>query len=206
MDVFDHRFDPENCPSSNRQELRETTEEIEFNEERYMGDEYMGIEEDMLYLSGKDYLPFWSEGGQFQECVIPVEAGGDGPQLRAEEPIQSTVASTASPPLPPSPHISVNTQDSKNVEFQWTENEMSQLHKLPNKEYLMDSTEEVSAFSDFVSILIGYVYDVRMTCGDGSVESSWTIAKLSASLSWLEHFTDADQAISSGVRRILCYP
>lgn len=200
--MFDHRFDPENCASSSRQELRETTEEIEFDEDRYMGDEYLGIEDDMMYLAAKEYVPFWRQGGEFREPVVLVEEGGGRPpSLQAEE-VQSI-----SPPPPPT--VNANTSASaseEGVAFEWTEGEVSQLQKLPNKEYLMDAREEVTALSGFVSILIGYVYDVRMTCGDGSVESTWTIAKLSASLAWLENFGNPQDAVTSGVRRILCYP
>jgi len=35
---------------------------------------------------------------------------------------------------------------------------------------------------------VAYAYDQRLTCGEGSVESAWTISKLSASLHWLEGF------------------
>jgi hypothetical protein len=47
-----------------------------------------------------------------------------------------------------------------------------------------------------------------MTLGEGSVESAWTVARLSSALCWLEPFQQGDplQALVSGIRRILCYP
>jgi hypothetical protein len=39
-----------------------------------------------------------------------------------------------------------------------------------------------------------------------SVESAWTMCKLSASLCFLDSFDDPLAALVAGVRRILCYP
>lgn len=39
-----------------------------------------------------------------------------------------------------------------------------------------------------------------------SVESAWTIRKMSSTLSWLHSETDIKTALISSVRRVLCYP
>lgn len=44
-----------------------------------------------------------------------------------------------------------------------------------------------------VDILFAYVYDHLLTDGDPTVESAWTVSKLSASLSWLEDWLDKDE-------------
>jgi hypothetical protein len=157
VDVFDHRFEPETCTMVSRRELRETTEELEFDEERYMGDEYMGVEEDMLYLAAKEYVPFWEEGGSFNEQNIPTEEDSteDTPSssskpLQAEEqdpPTTSTFIVT---------NQETTTATARDSSFQWTEAEMQLLQKLPNKEYLLDAHEEKAALAGLVSIFIGY--------------------------------------------------
>eukprot|EP00613_Pedinella_sp_CCMP2098_P070501 CAMPEP_0171918106 /NCGR_PEP_ID=MMETSP0993-20121228/16744_1 /TAXON_ID=483369 /ORGANISM="non described non described, Strain CCMP2098" /LENGTH=649 /DNA_ID=CAMNT_0012554277 /DNA_START=43 /DNA_END=1992 /DNA_ORIENTATION=- len=100
--------------------------------------------------------------------------------------------------------------------FDWSPEETALMQSLPSREHLMTAAETQAALCAFTSILIGYVYDHRMTCGEGSVESAWTVARLSASLCWLEPFLDLDNneaavarpldALVSGIRRMLCYP
>jgi hypothetical protein len=163
VDVFDHRFEPETCTMVSRRELRETTEELEFDEERYMGDEYMGVEEDMLYLAAKEYVPFWEEGGSFNEQNIPTEEDSteDTPSSSSSKPLQ---AEEQDPPST-STFIVTNqetttttttTTTTSDSSFQWTEAEMQLLQKLPNKEYLLDAHEEKAALAGLVSIFIGY--------------------------------------------------
>jgi len=57
-----------------------------------------------------------------------------------------------------------------------------------------------------VDILLAYCYDHRTTEGDGSVESPWTICKLSPTLSCLETFTSLREPVIAFLRRALCYP
>jgi protein SHQ1 len=54
-------------------------------------------------------------------------------------------------------------------------------------------------------VLYAIVYDYRLTAGDGTVESAWTICKLSPALSWLDDSLDAQGTLHACVRRAVTY-
>lgn len=60
------------------------------------------------------------------------------------------------------------------------------LKELPNKEYLLDDDEVKTALYSMIDILFASCYNGRTTLGDNTVESSWTINKLSSTLSWFQ--------------------
>lgn len=59
-----------------------------------------------------------------------------------------------------------------------------------------------------LDILFAYVYDHLTTDGEATVESAWTVTKLSAALSCLEDWNDdtLDRVMISSCRRTLLYP
>ena len=75
---------------------------------------------------------------------------------------------------------------------------------------LLSFTDIVSnvqqAMCTLVDILFAYAYDVRTTLGEGSVESPWTIVKLSSSLCWLDPSRDLADVVSTSLHRSLAYP
>lgn len=103
---------------------------------------------------------------------------------------------------------------------------------LPKKEFLLDQREEHSACLSLIDILFAYAYNVRTTLGENTVESAWTVNKLSATLSWLQvpscealvrysvckihidcisvssfqNLSTLKEATSVPIRRSLCYP
>lgn len=66
------------------------------------------------------------------------------------------------------------------------ETEVDLLKELPNKEYLLNNEETHRLLLSLVDILFGSCYNHRTTLGENTVESSWTINKLSSTLSWFE--------------------
>ena len=68
----------------------------------------------------------------------------------------------------------------------------------------MDNVEE--ALSIVVDVLFGFAYDQRTTMGESTVESGWTIAKLSRTLSWLDAPGSVRDAVVSSVHRALAFP
>ena len=70
------------------------------------------------------------------------------------------------------------------IEFNDTEKDL--LKELPNKEYLLDESEIYYALFNMVDILFAYSYDHRTILGENTVESGWTINKLSSTLCWFE--------------------
>ena len=56
----------------------------------------------------------------------------------------------------------------------------------PKNEFKLTENDKKIINYQIVDILFAYAYDYRTTEGDRSVESGWTINKLSSTLSWLE--------------------
>ncbi|KAJ0170854.1 hypothetical protein K1T71_013626 [Dendrolimus kikuchii] len=92
----------------------------------------------------------------------------------------------------------------KDTDF--TEDEVAILKELPNKHYLLSKTEYKQVLLGLVDILFGYCYDKRTTLNESNVESSWTINKLSSTLSWFCIFKDIKQVLIACYRRALIYP
>ncbi|XP_076231396.1 protein SHQ1 homolog isoform X2 [Calliopsis andreniformis] len=106
------------------------------------------------------------------------------------------------------PYISFTAEwdilEKKNISL--NETEVDLLKELPNKEYLLNNEETHRLLLSLVDILFGSCYNHRTTLGENTVESSWTINKLSSTLSWFEEFSNADEVIKACFRRSLCYP
>ncbi|XP_076665494.1 protein SHQ1 homolog isoform X2 [Andrena cerasifolii] len=86
------------------------------------------------------------------------------------------------------------------------ETEVDLLKELPNKEYLLNNEETHRLLLSLVDILFGSCYNHRTTLGENTVESSWTVNKLSSTLSWFEEFSDPEEVVKACFRRSLCYP
>ncbi|XP_076105320.1 protein SHQ1 homolog [Mytilus galloprovincialis] len=86
----------------------------------------------------------------------------------------------------------------------FTDEDKEMMRNLPKKEYLIDN--KISTYLGLVDIIFAYCYDVRSTEGEHNVESSWTISKLSSTLSWLDTFTSVEETLRACYRRCLCYP
>ncbi|OXU16938.1 hypothetical protein TSAR_012220 [Trichomalopsis sarcophagae] len=91
-------------------------------------------------------------------------------------------------------------------DVQLTGEEKDLLKELPNKEYLLDENEIKTALYSMIDILFASCYNCRTTLGDNTVESGWTINKLSSTLSWFQSFTNLNDVILSNIKRSLCYP
>lgn len=97
--------------------------------------------------------------------------------------------------------------DSSNeTRAQFTDAEKDQLRRLPNKDYLLDKEEEVSLYLGLVDIIYAYAYNHRTTEGENTVESCWTLARISSTFSWFESFTSVKDVLISCARRTLAYP
>ena len=58
-----------------------------------------------------------------------------------------------------------------------------------------------------IDILIGFAFDHRMTLGERTIESAWTISILSPSLSWLDTSAiDMKDVVHNAIRRMLAFP
>lgn len=78
------------------------------------------------------------------------------------------------------------------------------LLKLPRREYLRDVDKECCAVLG--GLLYAWCYDMRVTSGENSVESAWTISRLCASFSFLEVMKSPTEAVRVAHKRSLAYP
>ncbi|XP_054719835.1 protein SHQ1 homolog [Uloborus diversus] len=88
----------------------------------------------------------------------------------------------------------------------FTTEEKERLRKLPSKEYLLEKSQAKMALLGLIDIIFAYAYDKRTTFDESTVESAWTINKLSATLSWLETFSSVPEVAVTCIRRSLIYP
>uniref|UniRef100_A0A069DUB8 Protein SHQ1 homolog n=1 Tax=Panstrongylus megistus TaxID=65343 RepID=A0A069DUB8_9HEMI len=91
-------------------------------------------------------------------------------------------------------------------EVMLTDEEREYLKNLGNRDYLIDSRERRIALLSLVDILFAYAYNHRTTLGESTVESAWTINKLSSTLSWLQSFECMKDVKIACIRRSLIYP
>ncbi|KAG8323262.1 Hsp90 cochaperone shq1 [Homalodisca vitripennis] len=86
-----------------------------------------------------------------------------------------------------------------------TDVEKESLKKLGNKEFLLSKEDKVSVWLSLVDIVFAYAYNHRTTLGENTVESAWTINKLSATLSWFANHSSIHGVVVSCFRRLLTY-
>ncbi|KAJ8323251.1 hypothetical protein QVD99_000440 [Batrachochytrium dendrobatidis] len=90
--------------------------------------------------------------------------------------------------------------------LEFTELEQSQLRNLSNRQYLIDSAMERCIYLGLVDIIFGYCFNLRTTEGEDTVESAWTICKLSGTLSCFDAFLSLSEVVSCSLRRSLAFP
>ena len=86
----------------------------------------------------------------------------------------------------------------------WTEEERERLQRLPRVELMVDAPKR--ELLGLVDMLFGWAYDCRITEGEHTVESGWTISRLSATLSHLVEHRGLKEAAVACMRRALAYP
>eukprot|EP00842_Homolaphlyctis_polyrhiza_P005828 jgi/Hompol1/6246/HPOL_002240-RA len=88
--------------------------------------------------------------------------------------------------------------------------EQDQLRQLSNRRFLVkdliDPPMEQALFLGLVDIMFGYCYNVRTTEGEDTVESPWTLCKLSGTLSAFDIFSSLSDVVVCCLRRSLAYP
>ncbi|XP_076039747.1 protein SHQ1 homolog [Oratosquilla oratoria] len=91
-------------------------------------------------------------------------------------------------------------------EVKLNDEEQEALLKLPRKEFLMDKEARSFVYLSLVDLIYCWCYNHRITLGENCSESSWNIAKLSSTLTWLDSFTHVRDVVCSCVRRSLIFP
>ncbi|KAF6732315.1 SHQ1-like protein [Oryzias melastigma] len=102
--------------------------------------------------------------------------------------------------------LRVSPEQEEESAVSFSEEEREQLRRFTNRSYLLDKTSRRQAWLSLVDILLAFCYEVRSTEGEHSVESPWTIRKLSGTLSWLETYSSLQDVLVSFGRRVSCFP
>ncbi|KAF9189489.1 hypothetical protein BGZ51_009525 [Haplosporangium sp. Z 767] len=98
--------------------------------------------------------------------------------------------------------MNLSAGDSGAKPFSTKEQEL--MRELPRREYILENTK--STYLSLIDILFAYSYDLRVSEGDTTVETAWTICKLSASMAALDQFTTLKETLLACYRRALAYP
>jgi len=86
----------------------------------------------------------------------------------------------------------------------YSEQEWNLLTKLGSKEFLIHNHQIL--LLQIVDILYAFLYEYRVTEGEFTSESGWSINKLSATLSTFVEMADVKQTLISSIRRSLIFP
>lgn len=171
--------DPENTEPSKRRILRTETELKDFDPDRY---DY-SIEDDYLYPLVMEFVPFWKTSKEQQTNAV-----------------QS-----------PSDDVSHNLAESFHKKLSlsspFTSDEQLLLSTIPyplipKSKMLPDDR----LWCGLLDLLVPFVYDHITTMGEATVESAWTITRISSSLSWLDPPETPREALLSLTRRMVVYP
>ncbi|KAI9011139.1 SHQ1 protein-domain-containing protein [Gaertneriomyces semiglobifer] len=185
-EILDVRDLDTSTPAS-RRENRLLMEELKFDDEYYMAD-FINEEEPLRLIR---YKPeFWSALRRIQKARVAKSAPADAPAA-----VKIPVATSVQP------------STASHVDDPWlafTDREQELMRSLPNKEYLLDN--ERATYLGLVDIVYAYCYNYRTTEGDNTVESPWTICKLSSTLSCFDTFSTLRETLVACLRRALAYP
>ncbi|GAU95327.1 hypothetical protein RvY_06961 [Ramazzottius varieornatus] len=88
----------------------------------------------------------------------------------------------------------------------YTEEELDILKELPRQHLHVHPENLRATWNTLAELVFSFAYDHRITLGEPTVESSWTVAKLSPALSCLDSLPSAEAALLSCFRRSLCFP
>ncbi|KAJ3147561.1 Hsp90 cochaperone shq1 [Geranomyces michiganensis] len=185
--------DLETSTPESRREQRLFRENLKFDDEHYMAD-FMNLDDIQPLL---EYRPsYWKALKRIQKA-----RASDPPPSESVKSAEPKVSSSALPDLA---GMSITPAPITEPWLVFTEAEQEQMRSLPNKEYLLDN--ERATYLGLVDILFAYAYNHRTTEGDSTIESPWTVAKLSATLSCFETFHTLQETLTACVRRALAYP
>ncbi|KAF9172069.1 hypothetical protein BGX21_008302 [Mortierella sp. AD011] len=100
--------------------------------------------------------------------------------------------------------MNISESDSALGAKPFSSKEQELMRDLPRREYILENAK--STYLSLVDILFAYSYDLRVSEGDTTVETAWTICKLSPSMAALEQFTTLKETLIASFRRALAYP
>jgi len=185
--------DPDSTSPEERRRNRLEQEVTDFDPERFLGD-YIGGEEDALFIEASQYSPFWSKLSNITSST-------------------STTATEATATATSANEEDNNNNNNKEESIEFTNEETdAMINRLRNRDYpglTSGSSHESSLLLGLTDLLFAYCYEMRITAGDLSVESASNMTRLSGLLSWLDAYqagTPLAAVIQGSLRRSFVYP
>lgn len=172
--------DPDGVPTESRRKMRLLSENADFNVDHYIAD-FMDTE---IIETVKAYHPQWSAE---YETLVRLETN---PNLRPTETVDGIAVSSM--------------MRNDEIAVTWTDAHRDVLIRLPKRQY--PDTNEREAMLGLVDLMFAYAYNLRTMEGENTVESAWTIVKLSSVLSWFDKMETLQETLLSSARRALIYP
>ena len=188
--------EPDVTPEGDRRSMRLDVEADKFDPGRYLDDAILGEEDttdphyeddgcggDMIFDEAVHMEPHWTKSTTPEKAAASVES------------IASELGS-----------LSID-RAAGGQSPQLTEDEMQLLASVPATHMppvdfaSMSQSQIQSTLLSLLDILFAYAYDHRTTGGDPTVESSWTVAILSPTLSWFDAYNAAE--VSSGTETVI---
>ncbi|CAO3676886.1 unnamed protein product [Umbelopsis ramanniana] len=185
---------PEKSTAESRREDRVNEENAKFDEDYYVND-FVNTEEIDHIIKYKSI--WWKELKRIQKKAATEEKQSKVQLIQEIEPESNNDIADLT-----MGNLDINDYSQSLIEF--TDKENAIMRTLPNREYLLSN--EKSIYLGLIDILFAYSYNHRQTEGEDTVESAWTIGKLSPSISGLEKFSTLQETLISCYRRALAFP
>ena len=166
---------------SERRQMRLDMEEAKFDLDHYLGD--LELDEDMVFQEATQITPFW-------HTETPHDNVDD---LAQQFSFLSTSEHDKTNFSPQEQQVMVNLA----------------LNSRRTGHISAKAQDNYMLFLGMLDLLFAFVYDHRLTGGDPTCESAWTISIISPALSWLEDYDEMVtpiQVLCYGIRRSLVYP
>jgi protein SHQ1 len=193
-----------------RRKMRLQMENDKFDANRYLNDLHIDEEGDMIFDTAMCMIPHWS--------ITRTMTVVDQQQSSSSSSVEDLTNDMSKLSTVTGCDNNNNSNEDNNNQNQcsfFTADESHLLATIPytrsvHQIYTITNEQKRSAYLTLTDILFAYAFDHRMTDGEFTVESSWTISTLSISLSWLENFNPPYDTIVDvlrwNIRRSLIYP
>ncbi|KXS10988.1 SHQ1-domain-containing protein [Gonapodya prolifera JEL478] len=175
-------------PKDKRTEQRREMEDASFDEDHYIAD--LANEQDIAHIF--EWNPPWADTSN-----TAIDQSGAASSDTKTSPLLADVTSQMD-------NLSLNSETKSEWDSTFTEKENRALTLLPKKEYILH--DKRATYLSLIDILFAYCYDLRTTEGEHTVESAWTICKISSTLCWDARFPSLPSLLATSFRRSLAYP
>eukprot|EP00038_Savillea_parva_P024242 m.43455 g.43455 ORF g.43455 m.43455 type:complete len:875 (+) comp6409_c0_seq1:110-2734(+) len=209
-------MEPDSTPIEARRAIREAAEDEQFDAEHYACDHADSTVLGTHVNEALNFEPLWRTWerphhitvtdtittGHGAAAVVDDDNGGGAIETTKGDNSASAQGSldtshTTNP-------AQASTPPTSRPRIVFSDSEMQDMRQLPRREYLVDAIKP--ELISLVDIVYAWAYDHRVTQGDHTVESAWTIATVSSTLSFLARHQTVYEAVVASIRRAVAYP